>query len=229
MTFEARGVWAIVPVKRFAVAKQRLRSVLSPSECARLAETMLCDVLAALRPVPQLDGIAVVTADTAAAEIGRSFGARVVSDALEAGINVAVTQGLQAVRGVEVPVAIIPADIPFATPDDFASALTGLQLNPVVLAPAKSDGGTNLLAMRGAGLIEPSFGERSFARHSEIADAAKLTCGVYRSAGLGHDIDRPDDLMTGPGSGATRTVALLKRFKIAVRLHESEHRRLTCN
>src|SRR5690242_3605211 len=115
MKFETRGVWAIVPVKRFSAAKQRLRSVLSEDERARLAEAMLCDVLVALRPLPQIGGIVVVTTDPVASEVGRSFGARIIADRLEAGVNAAVKQGVQAVRTHDAPVAILAADVPFAT------------------------------------------------------------------------------------------------------------------
>jgi len=229
MRFEARCIWAIVPVKRFSAAKQRLRFVLSESERARLAEAMLCDVLNALRPLSELGGVAVVTADDAAAEIGRGFGARIVADRLEAGVNMAVAQGLQAVHAAEASVAIVAADVPFATSDDIAAALADLPHHPVVLAPATTDGGTNLLAMRRDGLIEPSFGEGSFARHCEIARSVNLSCGVHRTAGLGHDIDRPEDLRVPPGGNATRTAAVLEGLRIGTRTADREHRQMTFN
>jgi 2-phospho-L-lactate/phosphoenolpyruvate guanylyltransferase len=219
MRFDARGLWAIVPVKRFSAAKQRLRSVLSGDERAQLAEAMLRDVLLALSPLPHLGGIAVVTADTAAVEIGRSFGARIVSDRLEAGVNMAVRQGLQAVGAHNASVAIIAADVPFATSDDIAEALTGLEQCSIVIARATIDGGTNLLAMRNGHLIEPTFGEQSFARHRELARAAKLSCGVCQIPRLGHDIDRLGDLTVPANAGATQTAALFERIKIADRLN----------
>ena len=222
-------IWAIVPVKRFAVAKQRLRSVLSQDERARLAEAMLHDVLAALKPLPQLDGIAVVTVEPAAAEIARSFAARVVSDRLESGVNIAVKQGLLAVRAAKTMVAVIAADLPFATSDDIARALDGLRQHPIVVAPAGVDGGTNLLAMRREGLIEPSFGEGSFARHCDLARAAKLSCRVVHAPGLAQDIDRVGDLVAPPGSASTQTSILLERLNIAARFSEPERLQLVRN
>src|SRR6478672_7173071 len=229
MRFEVHGIRAIVPVKRFVAAKQRLRSVLSQYEREQLAEIMLCDVLAALRPLRRVEGVIVVTADPAAVEIAHSFGACVVADRLEAGVNMAAMQGLQALQGNGGPVAVVAADIPFATSEGIEQVLTGLENDPVVLAPAITDGGTNLLAMRCDRLIEPSFGEKSFARHCELARAAKLSCGVYEIAGLGHDIDRPGDLIIPAGSNRTRTAVLLERFNIAMRLCHREHRLLACN
>ena len=56
------GVWAAVPVKEFAGAKQRLSPLLTPQQRQALAAAMLEDVLAALADAP-LAGIMVNTLD----------------------------------------------------------------------------------------------------------------------------------------------------------------------
>jgi len=213
-----RDVWIIVPVKAFGQAKQRLASVLSVGERAQLAESMLCDVLQQLTVLPRLAGIAVVTADASAAEIAGSFGARHILDRFETGVNDAVALGFEAVRSAQSPVAVIAADVPFATSDEIAEALSHLERHPVVLTPAETDGGTNLLALRRPDLIEPRFGENSFARHRECARRRKLSCGVFRAPGLSHDIDRVRDLKVPTDSGAPRVRALLGRLDIVARL-----------
>ena len=218
MRANVRGPWAIVPVKSFAQAKQRLALVLSAQERARLAEVMLCDVLEQLTTLPQLDGILVVTADPLAAQIAGSFGARHIRDPLESGVNQAVARGLDAVPFAECPVAIIAADVPFATSTEIADALSGLERNSVVLSPAETDGGTNLLGLRRAGLIEPSFGDGSFARHREQARALNLSCSIFRAKGLGQDIDRAGDLQPPAGLGGKRVRALLEHLNVAARL-----------
>ena len=55
------GIWAVVPVKEFEGAKQRLSSALSPDERRTLATTMLEDVLDAVSAVRELAGVLVVT------------------------------------------------------------------------------------------------------------------------------------------------------------------------
>jgi 2-phospho-L-lactate guanylyltransferase (CobY/MobA/RfbA family) len=87
-----------------------------------------------------------------------------------------------------------------------------------VLTPAEADGGTNLLALRGASLIEPCFGEGSFTQHREQARARNLSYGIFRAQGLGHDIDRPGDLVISAGSDAKHASALIERLNIAARL-----------
>jgi 2-phospho-L-lactate guanylyltransferase len=218
MKTNVREVWAIVPVKAFAHAKQRLALVLSAEERAWLAEVMLCDVLEQLMALPQLAGVLVVTADPFAAQIAASFGTRHIRDLLESGLNQAVARGLDAVPSAECPVAVIPADVPFATSAEIAEALSYLERDPVVLTPAETDGGTNLLALRRADLIEPSFGEGSCARHREQARALNLGCGIFRAQGLGHDIDRPGDLRPPAGAGGRRVRALLEHLNVTARL-----------
>lgn len=226
MSTNVRDIWAIVPVKSFAQAKQRLALVLSAEERARLAEAMLCDVLEQLTAVPRLAGIVVVTADPFAARIAAAFGARHIPDLLETGVNDAVALGLDAVRSTEGPVAVIAADLPFATSAEIAGALSHLEQHLVVLTPAETDGGTNLLALRRPGLIKPSFGEGSFARHREQARSLNLTCGIFRAQGLGHDIDRPGDLLPPTSSGGKRVRALLEHLNVNARLDAIEQRQL---
>jgi 2-phospho-L-lactate guanylyltransferase len=212
------NIWAVVPVKRLGLAKQRLAPVLSRSERAELARTMLHDVLTTLCATPQLAGIIVVSGDPAVAKLATLFDARVVGDVMESGINAAVQQGLRTPDLSSAGALVIPADVPFATAADLQAVIAELGHFPIVLAPALSDGGTNTLAMRRPDLIAPSFGDDSFARHQALARDAGLGCGIVRTEGLGRDIDYPCDLV--PWTGAKKfslTAALLAEFRLADR------------
>jgi len=213
-----QNIWAIVPVKRLSLAKQRLAPVLSRRERAELVRSMLHDVLTTLRATPQLAGIIVVSGDPMVANLARQFDARIVGDVMEAGINAAVQQGLRTLDALSPGVLVVPADVPFATAADLQAVIRELDKYPVVLVPALSDGGTNTLAMRRPDLIAPSFGDDSLARHQALAHDAGVGCGVVRSEGLGRDIDYPKDLV--PWTGAKKfslTAALLAEFKLAGR------------
>jgi len=212
------NVWAIVPVKRLSRAKQRLSPVLSRRERAELVCTMLREVLATLRATPELVDIVVVTGDPLLANLATQFEVQVVDDVMEAGVNAAVQQGLRTLDARS-GVLIVPADVPFATVSDLRAIISELNHYPVVLAPASSDGGTNTLAMRRPDLIAPSFGDDSFARHQALAHRGAVDCGIVRTEGLGHDIDRPDDLVFWGGSKKfSQTAALLAEFNVAKRL-----------
>jgi 2-phospho-L-lactate/phosphoenolpyruvate guanylyltransferase len=214
------GTWALVPVKRFGRAKSRLRGLLSAGECARLAQAMLRDVLGHLGAASRLDGIAVVSADPEAFAIAKGFGAAVILDPVEAGVNEAVQRGLDAFQPFYHRVLVVPADIPFAQPGDFQNVVELLDHTPIVLAPALNDGGTNALAMRSPGLLKPQFGEESFAAHRNLARKNRLVCSVLKSDGIGADIDCPYDFESCLKSprDAGLTASLLDEFNIAARL-----------
>lgn len=195
---DARNVWAVVPVKAFALGKLRLASVLSQAERAALVRTMLVDVLTALYATSRLAGILVVTSDPQAARIAALFDAQVVDDGGVSGLNGAVQKGLDILDTGGAGALVVPADVPFATASDYSAVLDLLAHYPVVLAPASSDGGTNALALRRAGALKPCFGVDSFDRHRALARTAALAVGIVKSEGLGHDIDRIDDILASP-------------------------------
>jgi 2-phospho-L-lactate guanylyltransferase len=210
-------MWAVVPVKRLSQAKQRLRGVLSSEQRIELAQAMLRDVLRNLRATRSLAGIVVVSVDPAVDAMARSFGASLIFDASESGVNAAVRQGLDALASSGHGALVVPADIPFATADDFESVLALLRHHHVVLSPALSDGGTNALAMRSPDLIVPHFGEDSFATHRAIAEQKRLSCGIFQSARIGRDIDVADDfrpLDFIPADFANLTSSLLREFEL---------------
>lgn len=211
------NVWAVVPVKRLSQAKQRLSPVLSRSERVTLARTMLHEVLTTLC-ASELAGIVVVTSDPMVANLASLFDARVVHDGTEAGVNAAVQQGLESLDAAA-SALIVPADVPFATASDLRAIIAELQHNPVVLAPALSDGGTNALAMRAPDMIVPKFGEDSYLRHQMQSRAKGFACGVVSSDGIGRDIDRPQDLVAPIASRKySLTAALLAELNVPARL-----------
>jgi len=75
------SVVVVLPVKRFAHAKQRLaEGGLRPSDRVALATGMLTDALEALRHCRRIDDVVVVTGDANAEVLARSYGAQVVAD-----------------------------------------------------------------------------------------------------------------------------------------------------
>ena len=73
------GILAVVPVKEFEGAKQRLSSCLSPEERRALATTMLEDVLDARERGRDLAGLIVVTVDPVATSLAARATARASS------------------------------------------------------------------------------------------------------------------------------------------------------
>lgn len=207
----ARGLWALIPIKRFDQAKSRLSPLFGPAERAMLAQAMLGDVLEAIGGATVFSGILAVTGDAQAAARAREVGAAVLDDPHDAGINDAVRLGIGWLsrRGADA-VAVVPADIPFTTADELDAVAAALGAGDAVLVPATRDAGTNVLAMAPPDLLPPRFGPGSFARHSEAALAAGVKPTVLSLPGAGRDIDVAGDLVDIVASdGGRRTRALL--------------------
>ena len=205
---------AILPVKSFGRAKQRLTGGFSNRP--ELAAAMVADVLAALAQVPELDEVIVVTAQAGAT----GEGVIVVHDPVEAGQSAAALRGIEAAleRGAE-RVLLVPGDCPTLDPHEVSALLT--QRAGVVIVPDRHGQGTNALLLTPPDVMEPSFGDGSFARHAARARAAGAGLKVADVRSLGLDVDTPDDLAAlrralaaWPG-GAARTRALLEEAAVA--------------
>jgi 2-phospho-L-lactate guanylyltransferase len=204
---------AVLPVKSFGRAKQRLRP--AGVDRAELAAAMVGDVLEALGAVRGLDGIVVVSAEDPA---GRTAGIEWVHDPDEVGQSAAALRGVRTAvaRGAQ-RVLLVPGDCPALDPvevdDLLVSAAPG-----VVIVPDRHGSGTNALLLDPPTVLTPAFGPGSFARHAALAHAAGATVRVGRLPSLELDVDTPGDLAAlraalAAGHGAApRTRALLERL-----------------
>jgi 2-phospho-L-lactate/phosphoenolpyruvate guanylyltransferase len=210
-----RGVCAILPMKGFGKAKSRLSALLDDMQRNMLAQAMFLDVLEVLLRAEGVACVHVVTEDWGVAKVASTVGATVIADEAETGTNEAVRQGIRAaIPDGWAAVLVVPADIPFLSVAEVEAALVALRRNPVVIAPAAHDGGTNLLGLAPPLIIPTHFGPDSFGRHVAAARAAGIEPARLRLAGAGHDIDGPSDLWLRPGDGpAVHTRRLLKQLQ----------------
>jgi 2-phospho-L-lactate guanylyltransferase len=214
---------AVLPVKSFAKAKQRLGDAIGGSDREDLAAAMVRDVLAALGAVAQLDDVIVVTAEPVAAEAAERAGALVVHDPDEWGQSAAANRGIDAALARDAARALlVPGDCPALEPGEVARLLERDDDTPsVVIVPDRHGSGTNALLLAPPGAVEPSFGTGSFARHAARARAAGAAVKVCELPSLGLDIDTPDDLaalrraLEARPDTAHRTRAVLNRLVAA--------------
>jgi 2-phospho-L-lactate guanylyltransferase len=201
---------AILPVKSFARAKQRLGGAVAPGVREALAQAMACDVLDVLVSTPGLE-VLVVTAEPAVAERARTVGATVVHDPSETGQSAAALLGITAARarGAE-RVLLVPGDCPAMDPGDLAELLAVGDV-PVVIVPDRHGTGTNALLLSPPDAIVPAFGSDSRRRHEALARAAGVAPRVLELPSLAHDIDTPADLAAlDPAAAGNRTRARLQ-------------------
>lgn len=188
--------FAVLPVKRFDMAKQRLSGGLDPAARAGLAEAMVRAVLAALRRSAGLDGLVVVTDEERAAAPARQAGAEVLPDADEAGQSPAAAAGVaRAVALGAERVQLVPGDCPALDPAEVGALLEGAAPGPAVtIVPDRHGTGTNALLLTPPHAIAPAFGEGSFARHLAAAETAGAAVTVARPSSLALDVDTAADL-----------------------------------
>src|SRR5215218_7153397 len=127
---------AVLPVKSFDRAKQRLGPWVAAGDRVELARAMLADVIAALGAVSGLDDLIVVTAEPRAREAAVAAGAHVVEDPLEVGQSRAADRGVAAAiaRGAE-RVLLVPGDCPALDPADVEHVLGAFPDAGLVIVP----------------------------------------------------------------------------------------------
>jgi 2-phospho-L-lactate guanylyltransferase len=181
-----------VPIKSLSKAKSRLARVLSPMERGALTLAMLEDVLDAALAVPGWETW-VISPDEVALEIATRRKARPLEEK-KAPLSAAVRQVEdEAMEREADALAILLGDLPLVTAASLTSALH--TLGPVVVAPSKSDGGTNLLLRRPPRVIGARFGRESYRKHVESARAKALPVSAVRHSQLTTDLDVPEDLV----------------------------------
>ena len=189
-------IWAVVPVKELALAKQRLARSVPSALRPGFALAMLEDVLDALNGVSGLAGIAVVTVDPAAARLGWSYGARIMIDGARDGHRGAVAAAAARLRAEGIGgMLTVPGDIPAVTTAEIDQVLRAHGSAPAVtIVPAHDRRGSNALLVSPPDLIPFAFGDDSFLPHLAGARRAGVEAVQLTLAGIGLDIDSEADL-----------------------------------
>jgi 2-phospho-L-lactate/phosphoenolpyruvate guanylyltransferase len=211
------STYAILPVKRFERAKQRLGGTLSDGSRWALAEAMVTDVLVALRRATSVDHVVVVTCEPRAESLAIGWGADVLPDPQERSHSDAATIGIRAAveRGAT-RVLLVPGDCPSLNPreiDELLGAGPG-----VVIVPDRHGTGTNALVLDPPDAIAPAFGPGSCERHEDLARDAGAHWEVHQVPSLMLDVDTGEDLealqdaLAASTGGAAHTRGMLARL-----------------
>jgi len=210
---------AILPVKHFALAKQRLRESVSEPLREDLARAMVCDVLDALHDTPSIEQTIVVTNEQSVAVLAEQQGAIVLSDTASDGQSAAVMLGIERALALGIERALcVPGDCPALDPGELAQLLGVVESQPeVVIVPDRHGTGTNGLLLSPPDVISPSFGLGSCQRHLELTQEAGARSRIERPGSLLLDIDTGEDLtvlrerLSSEQRRAPRTRAVLGR------------------
>lgn len=187
---------AVVPVKRFGDAKQRLAEHIGEPTRKALSEAMVTDVLIALRRSKKVDRVIVVTSEPAAEALANGYDAEPVLDDDETSHSSAALIGVRSARerGAR-RVLLVPGDCPALNPKEVDALLSDTLPEPgVVVIPDRHGTGTNGLVLAPPDVMEPSFGPGSAERHLELARAAGIAAEVREVPSLALDVDTIEDL-----------------------------------
>ena len=193
------NVVALMPVKGFRNAKQRLSPLLSSAARELLAETMFRDVLRQVRLARGLAATFVVTGDDQVAAIASAAGAEVIREIAENGETSAVDFARLELKqaGCEA-VLIVPGDMPLVRARDIEQILAqvpaGATAPFALLVPSHDRLGTNALLLAPPDVIKLRFGYDSFAFHMSQVAAQGLPLRYFENEHLALDIDEPRDL-----------------------------------
>jgi len=192
-------VTALIPVKGFRNAKQRLSPLLGASDRELLAEAMVRDLLRAVRNARGLAAAFVVTSDECVAEIAAEYGAAVIREAAEAGETGAVEIARSELqRAGHEAVLILPGDMPRVRASDIEQVLAQVPIGAAapfaLLVPSYDRLGTNALLLAPPGVIELRFGYNSFSYHLGQVSARGLPLRFFENEAIALDIDEPKDL-----------------------------------
>jgi 2-phospho-L-lactate guanylyltransferase len=188
---------AVLPIKSFGAAKTRLAGTLGSGSRQAVAQAMFCDTLKALRRVPGLDAIAVVTSDKVAESAATGHGVALMRDDREAGHNAAVDIGIRhAVSAGFERVLLVPGDTPLLDASELGALLERAEAAraSVAIVPDRRRSGTNALLISPPDALSPSFGPDSLQRHIDYARRAGLPYSVEPLPSLALDVDTPEDL-----------------------------------
>jgi len=187
---------AVLPVKHFDDAKQRLAGGIEADRRRELAAAMVADVLEAIGAARSVERTIVVSGDPIAQGLAAGVGADVVPDPTDSSHVRAVLAGIARAEAEGADcVVLLAGDCPLLDPRELDRLLTGVPERYVGVVPDRHGTGTNALVLRPPGAIVPAFGEGSCERHVGLAREAGVPFGVEELTSLGLDLDTPADVI----------------------------------
>jgi 2-phospho-L-lactate guanylyltransferase len=215
-------VTAILPIKRFERAKQRLKDALGTGARSALVYAMFSDVLSALHRCSVLDAILVVSGEPAVRDLVVEPPAMLIADTSEKGQSHAAHTGLARAAALGYDRALlVPGDCPLIDPAELQGLIerSTAEGYDVVIVPDRHEEGTNALLLDPAGAFTPEFGPGSLSRHRDQASRRGMRCSVEPVPSLALDVDTAEDLaalvetLRHSHGRAPRTEGVLKQLE----------------
>jgi 2-phospho-L-lactate guanylyltransferase len=182
-----------IPMKDPAISKSRLSPWMKPEERRVLAARMFEGTLRFFRTAYAEYDIAVVTSSLTVWEMADSYGARVIHEGRQAGLNRAATLAAShAAQHGYARLAIVPGDVPVWLRQEVDMLFSHTGDAQAVIAESH-DGGTNMLTLPPLPRFGYCYGLKSAAKFEKKLLARGLNVTRYRLPFVSCDIDTIQD------------------------------------
>jgi 2-phospho-L-lactate guanylyltransferase len=228
-------MWALLPLKDFVQAKQRLSGSLTVSERRGLFHAMVEDVLTVMSVHPDFERVVLVSDDPAAQLLAEHYRVECWSERSFAvrGLSAVVTAALAKIQSIAVgeqnTVMVVHGDLPLLCNSELDTVirqhqqLLGAGNSGLSIVTDRHQRGSNILVCDPARPLNLAYGADSCALHREEARRIGIPAQVLQLPGIGQDIDTREDLLrllALPRTGvATHTLTFLHDTGIAQRLN----------
>lgn len=199
---------AMIAIKPFGDAKERLATGLDPSQRRQLAEAMARDVLNAIGQCEQLDKVLVVSSEPTIEQLAEGIADAVIEDPVTGHNDAAKLAAKWAIEQGCKRILMLPGDCPLLDPEEIDDLIARSRDDRLELAviPDRMGTGTNALVISPPDAVESSFGPNSRQRHIALGLAHGLRTAELEVKSLALDLDTAEDL-----------------YEIAERLAEADH------
>jgi len=155
---------------------------------------MAQDVLSCLMTHPEIDTVHAVCGEGWARSVFPDGSLRMWDEGESQKGGLIAAYEMIAAKTAAEGLLFIHADLPFLGREDISAMIAGSLDHHAVLSPDFSETGTNAVLRWRHQSLPLCFGEHSFARHQQAAEATKTPWQVVRTSGVARDIDEPEDL-----------------------------------
>jgi 2-phospho-L-lactate guanylyltransferase len=219
-------LWALLPLKDFTQAKQRLAGVLTPQERLYFFHRMVEDVLNVLADHPSIDQTVIVSDDPAAKLLAEHYQVAYWS---EAGMGVKGLNGVASEAaerfssmGAEA-MLVVHGDLPLLTKADLQTLIDShgdTKQRKLSIAQDRHGMGSNCVLVSPPQAISFSYGSNSLHKHLKTALQNDVESLVLDLPGAACDMDTPQDLelLLSQKNLRKQSIEYLKTSRIDLRL-----------
>lgn len=193
-------ITALLPLKDFLKAKQRLSGVLSPSERHAFFYAMVCDVLDVLTAQKAIDEIYLISDDPIAQSLAFQYQCQLLTEhelPYKGDLNRVMNAALEVLPKNDSTILAIHGDLPLLNVDDLDELIAQhcFDKPQLTIACDHLRRGSNILLFSNKLNFQFHYEENSLCKHKLLAKQLGIPVKDVFIEGVANDIDEPIDLL----------------------------------